>query len=111
MPKDTILDTSAAKVMLSKASAAAMDIHAVNMDKGVEFITAGGAVEVPMGVTRKKVEFVLSCGTPREHLASLHIIVVDTRVHDALFGMEFMVAMGRCYDTYVESKVCMILLL
>ena len=102
MPRDTILDRGAAKVILSKAFAAAMDIHAANLDHGVEFITA-------MGVTRKKVEFLLSCGTPREHHVSLHVIVVGIRVHDALFGMEFMVAMGRYHDT--KSEVCMILLL
>ena len=107
VPRDTIFDTDAAKVMLSKAFAAALDIHATNLDHGVEFITAGGAVEVRMWVTKKKVEFVLSHGTPREHRVSVH--VVDTTVHHALLEKEVMVAMGRCYDISIESKVNTIL--
>lgn len=57
---------------------------------------------MPMGVTRKKVEFILSCSTPREHRVSMLVAVVDTTTYDALLGMKFIVAVGVCYDTYIE---------
>ena len=53
--------------MLSKSFAGAMNIHAADTEQGNEFVTPGGAVEIPMGVTRTKVEFVVSRGTPHEH--------------------------------------------
>ena len=62
-----------------------------------------------MGVTKTKMEFVLSRGTPCEHLASPHVAVVDTIypsiyiyiVYDALLGNEFIGVVGGCYDTYI----------
>ena len=51
---------------------------------------------MPMGVTRTKVEFVISHGTPREHRVSVLVTVVDTTPYDALLGMEFMDVVGRC---------------
>ena len=72
------------------------------MDLGIEFVTAGGEVGVLIGVTRKKVEFTLSRGTPRENGVSLCMTVVDTAAYD-LLGMECMAAVGGCYDTYRET--------
>lgn len=92
MPRETILCTSAAKVMLSKSFAGAMGIHAADLDLGIEFGTVGGAVEVPMGVTRKKVVLILSRGTLCEHRVSLLVTVVDTIEYDVLLGMEYMAA-------------------
>lgn len=102
VPRDAILDIGAGKVMLCKEFAATMDSHAADLDQGVEFITAGGALEVPMGVAKKKVESVLSRGNPHEHRVSLHGIVVNTTTYDALLGVEFMGAVGGCYDTCIE---------
>lgn len=52
VPRETILDTGAAKVMLSKNFAAATNIRVADLEKGVEFVTASEAVEHPMGVTK-----------------------------------------------------------
>ena len=49
---------------------------------------ASKGVEVPTGVTLKKVEFILPRGTPREHRVSMLVTVVDTTMYDALLGME-----------------------
>lgn len=57
VPCVTILDMEAAKVMLTMSFTTAMNIHAADLDQGIEFVTVGGAVEMPMVVTRKKVEF------------------------------------------------------
>lgn len=81
VPRDTILDSGALKVMVSE-------------------------VEVQMGVTRKKVEFVISWGTPREHQVSLQVIALNTTTYNALLGMEFLAAMGGGYDTYAEIYTC-----
>ena len=70
--------------MLSKSFAVAMNVHTTDMEQGNGFVTAGGAVEIPMGVTRTMAEFVLSRGTPREHRVLLLVIIVDTTVFDAL---------------------------
>ena len=102
MPRGTILDKGAAKVILSKSFAAAIIFLSADVDLGIDFFTAGGAVGVPMGVTRKKVGFILSRGTPRGHRVSLCITVVDTTAYDALLGMECDAAMEGCYITYTE---------
>ena len=44
VPKDTIVDTGAAKVMLSKKFAAAMHIDSNALSRGIEYVTASGAV-------------------------------------------------------------------
>lgn len=102
MPRETILDTGAEKVMLSKSFAAAMYVHEADLEKGFDFAAASGAVEEPMGVTKKKVVFTLSRGTPRECRVSLFVTVVDTTTYDALLGMKFMAAVRGYYDTYTE---------
>ena len=88
---------------------AAMNIHSADLDQGIKFVSVGGAVEVPIGVTRKKVEFILSRGTRREHRVSLCVTVVDTTTYDALLGIEFIlqitflhvlsIPMARGFDT------------
>lgn len=88
--------------MLSKTFIAVMNIHATDKDEGIEFVTASGAMAEPMGVTKKKGMFALSYGTPRKCKVSLFVTVVDTTTYDALLGMEFMAAVGGCYDTCTE---------
>ena len=60
VPKETILDTGAAKVMLSKTFAAAMQVNSRNLRRGVEFVTASGAIEMPLGTTNTKLKFTLA---------------------------------------------------
>ena len=98
VPKEAILDTRATKVMLSKNIAAAMAIHAVSLAKGTQFVTASGAVEVPLGVTYSTVEFYLGRGTPHALSVHLHVTVVDTTAYDVLLGTEFMAAV-RAHTT------------
>ena len=50
--RETILDTGVSKLTLSKPSAAAMNIQATDLGKGVDFITASGVVEHPIGVSK-----------------------------------------------------------
>ena len=76
VPHETILDTSGAKVMLSKNFVVAMSIHATN--QGIEFVSASGAMEVLMGVIRKKMESILSRGAPCEYRVSLLVTMADT---------------------------------
>ena len=47
VPKESILDTGASKVMLSKTFVAAMGITSQSLQRGVEFVTASGAIEMP----------------------------------------------------------------
>ena len=46
VPKEAILDMGATK--MSNNFAAAMAIHAVSLAKGTKFVTASGAVEIPL---------------------------------------------------------------
>ena len=103
VPKEAILDTGATKVMMSKNFAAAMAIHAVSLAKGTKFVTASGAVEVPLGVTYSSVEFYLGRGTPHALSVHLHVTVVDTTAYDVLLGTEFMAAVRGAYDIYTET--------
>ena len=63
VPKESIVDTGASKVMLSKKFVVAMQIHSESLKRGVEFVTANGAMEMPLGVTKKKLKFMLGRGT------------------------------------------------
>ena len=69
-----------------------VSIKVEDLERGYEFVTAGGSIEVPMGVTRDKVEFILSRGARREHRMALFVIVVNTTTYCALHGMEFIAA-------------------
>ena len=102
VPKETILDTGASKIMISKSFATAMKIDLTNLNAGAEFVTASGAVEHPLGSTKTKVMFTLARGTIHQCKAALHVTVVDTSAYDALLGMEFITAMGGAYDTWTE---------
>lgn len=55
-----------------------------------------------MCVICKKVDFILSRGTPREHRVSLLVTMVDNTAWCALLGMEFIANVGGCYATYTE---------
>ena len=94
MPKEAILDTGATKVMLSQTFASATQINSNNLNRGVEYVTASGAVEMPLGVSRGKVKFSVSRGTPHMHTIWLFVTIVDTTTYDVLLDMEFMTAMG-----------------
>ena len=102
VPKETILNTGAAKVMLSKTFAAAMNINAQALSRGTDYITASGAIERPLGVTKNKVKFTFSRGTPQMWTVELEATIVDTTAYDVLLGMEFITAMCGAYDAYTE---------
>lgn len=102
VPKETILYTGAAKVILSKTFAAAMQVNSRNLRRGVEFMTASGAIEMPLGTTNTKLKFTLARGTDHEHVVELHAIVVDTTAYDVILGMEFVAAVRGAYDAYTE---------
>lgn len=102
VPKETILDTRATQVMLSKAYATAMHVYFRNLNPGTEFVTAGGAVEMLLGVCKNKVKFTLARGTPNMCTVEVYVTVVDTTAYDALLGMEFLSAVDVSYDTYTK---------
>ena len=105
VPRETIIDTGASKVMFSKSFANAMglDLNDLNdLNDGAEFVTASGAVEHLLGSTKSKVMFTLARGTEQECKAAIYVTIVDTSAYDALLGMEFITAMGGAYDTWTE---------
>ena len=61
-PLTTIIDTGASKVMINKSFATAMGLDLNNLNDGAKFVTASGAVKHPLGSTKAKVMFTLSCG-------------------------------------------------
>ena len=102
MPKESILDTGASKVMLSKKFAAAMRTHSQSLQRGVEFVTASGAIEMPLGVTKEKLKFTLGRGTDKLCVMELHATVVDTTAYDVILGMEYVTAVKGAYEAYTE---------
>ena len=103
VPKESILDTGASKVMLSKTFAAAMNITSQSLKKGAEFVTASGAVEMPLGITKTKLKFTLGRGTEHMCVVELEATVVDTKAYDVILGMEFVTAVMGAYDSYTEQ--------
>lgn len=53
VPRDTILNTGTAKVLLSKSFIYAMIIHSAEVDLGIEFVMAGGAEGALMGSLKR----------------------------------------------------------
>ena len=103
VPKESILDTGASKVMLSKKFTAAVQIHSQSLQRGVEFVTASGAIEMPLGVTKNKLKFTLGRGTDNLCVVELHAIVVDTTTYDVILEMVFATAVMGAYDAYTEK--------
>ena len=102
VPKESILDTGASKVVLSKTFATAMGLTAHSLQRGVEFVTASGAVEMPLGTTKAKLKLTLGRGTYHLCVVKLEATVVDTTTYDVILGMEFVAAGMGAYDAYTE---------
>ena len=102
VPKESIIDTGASKAMCSKRFAAAIGIEMPSLQPGTEYITAGGNVERPLGVTRQKLKFTLGRGSTKSCTLELHVTIVDTTAYDMLLGMEFVRAFNGVYDAYTE---------
>ena len=81
IPHEVILDTGAAKVMISKKFAEALGIDLTPLTSGQEFVTAGGSVETTMAQTTAKLEFILSRGTDHELRVTLSILVLETNAY------------------------------
>ena len=69
-----------------------MQIHSQSLKRGVEFVTASGAIEMPLGVTKKEMKFTLGRGTDKLCVVELHATVEDTTSYDVILGMEFVSA-------------------
>ena len=102
VPKESILDTRASKVMLSKTFAAAMGITSQSLQRGVEFVTASGAIEMPLGITKQKLKLTLGRGTYHLCVVELEATVVDTTTYDVILGMEFVASVMGVHDAYTE---------
>ena len=66
VPKETIVDTGAARGMASRTFATAVGIGEEQLQRGLAYVTASGAIETPVGNTKKKLKFTLGRGT--EHV-------------------------------------------
>ena len=89
--------------MLSKTFAAAMRVNSQTLHRGVEFVTASGAIEMPLGITNTKLKFTLARGTDHECMVELHATVVDTTTYYVILGMEFVAAVRGAYDAYTKQ--------
>ena len=87
VPKGTILDTGATKVMINKTFAAALKINTAAMQKRGIYVTASGSVEQPLGVTKEKLCFTLGRNSIHCFMVELVATVVDTQIYDVLLGM------------------------
>ena len=100
IPRYIILDTEVITSMFSKAFATAIGIDVNTLISGIPFLTAGGALEEFMGVT-KEVDFTLAGGTPLGMRKYSKATVVDTTAYSAL-GMDFVAGEGGVIDTCDE---------
>ena len=103
VPKETILDTGAARVMASRTFATAMAIGEDQLQRGPAYVTASGAIELPVGVVKKKLQFTLGRSTEHVLMVELEVTIVDTTAYDILLGMDFITAVKGAYDAYTEK--------
>ena len=89
--------------MMSKRYAVAVGVNLSTLVRGIEFITADGALASSLGTTSHPLEFVLSRKTPHEHILFVHASIIDTPTYDILLGMEFIRAARGMYDAYREQ--------
>ena len=102
IPQQVIIDTGAVCVMMSKRYAKAVGVNLSTLKRGIEFITADGALASSLGTTPQPLEFVLARNTPHEHKLLVHASIIDTPAYDILLGMEFIRAAKGLYDAYTE---------
>ena len=100
---EVILDTGAAKVMLSKKFVEALGIDLSTLTPEPKFVIAGGNVETTMGQSAAKLEFILLRGTDHELRVTLTALVVNTNAYCALLGTKFITATNGPHDSYTET--------
>ena len=100
IPQQIIIDTGAVCNMMSKRYAVAVGVNISALVRGIEFITADGALATSLGTTLHPLEFVLSRNTPQEHRLLVNAAIIDTPAYDILLGMEFIIAARGAYDSY-----------
>ena len=103
VPREAIIDTGASKSMCSKRFADAMSIDTHQLHRGQQYVTASGAVERPLGITKNKLKFRLGKHTDNICVVELSMTVVDTIAYDVLLGMEFVRAVKGAYDSFTET--------
>ena len=91
------------KAMCSAKFAAAIGVDMRQLHRGEAFVTASGAVERPLGVTRSKLKFNLGRGTDNPCVVEMEVTVVDTTAYDVLLGMENIRAVKGSYCSYTEK--------
>ena len=64
IPQQIIIDTGAVCVMMSRRYAVAVGVNLATLVRGIEFITADGALATSLGTTPHPLEFVLLRNTP-----------------------------------------------
>ena len=100
IPQQVIVDTEAVCVMMSKRYAVAVGVNLSTLVRGIEFITADGALATSLGMNPHPIEFVLSRNTPKEHRLLVNVAIIDAPTYDILLGMEFIRAAKGAYDSY-----------
>ena len=103
IPQQIIIDTGAVCVMMSKQYAVAVGVNLATLVRGIEFITADGALATSLRTTPHPLEFVLLRNTPDEHRLLVNASIIDTPAYDILLGMEFIRAARCVYDAYTEQ--------
>ena len=103
VPKEVIIDTGAAKAMCSAKFAAAIGVDMRQLQRGEAFVTASGAVERPLGVTRSKLNFNHGRGIDNPCMVEMEVTMVDTTAYNVLLGMEFIRAVKGNYCSYTEK--------
>ena len=67
IPQQVIIDTGAVCVMMSKRYAVVVGVNISTLVRGIELITADGAIATSLGTTPHPLEFDLSRNTTHEH--------------------------------------------
>ena len=84
---------------MSKRYAVAVGVNISTLVRGIDFITADGALATSLGTTPHPLEFVLSKNTPHEHRVLVHASIINTLAYDILLGMKFIRAARGAYDS------------
>ena len=97
-----ILDSGAAKPMISSRMARRMGITDEQLTVGVSFVTAIGKMSTGQRMTREKLSFTLAAKTQYETTYEEVAFVVDTDCYDVLLGIEVIGPIGGVYESWVD---------
>ena len=101
-PRVCILGTGAVTAMISRRFAIAVGVDLTHLQPGMPFLTAGGKLEHPLGVTHP-LTFTLNHGKFNEAKCKIPAAEIDTDAYCVLLSMHFLASVEGMVDAWGEN--------